>query len=373
MATRKKSKDLSDKNKRLIDKTYKHSYFGPDKINHILKSKGTAHISKSKVQKYLNSQDSYTLRKELRRSFKRARVIVSDIDVEWDMDLMDISNLSNDNDGIKYLLVVIDIFSKYLWVQPLKSKTAKEVLDALKQIFNGGRHGSKIRSDKGKEFNNNLMKSYLKSHKIYYFTTQNSETKANYAERVIKTLRQQIYRYLTDHRTYRYINKLQNLVSSYNATPHRSINNIAPKDVNENNSADIFAYVYLKPKPIKSIRKFHFKVGDFVRLSHLNMIFERSYDEHFTREIFKIRKRTRMQGIPVYQIQDFHDQPIKGIFYAPELALVNKDESSLWYIEKKIKKRVKNGQIQWLVKFEDWPDSYNQWIDEKEITDVKNS
>ena len=84
---------------------------------------------------------------------------------------------------------------------------------------------------------------------------------------------------------------------------------------------------------LKKTRKYHLKVDDLVRISRINMIFDRSYDEHFTREIFKVRKRFRMQVIPMYRLKDFSDEPIKGNFYESELQNVNKDESTLWYID----------------------------------------
>jgi len=129
----------------------------------VLKSKGIANVGRASIKQILNSQDSYTLRKELRRSFKRTRVVVSGIDDEYDMDLADVSNIAEENSGFKYLLVVIDIFSKYLWVQPLKNKTAKDVVNALKKILPNDRKCNKIRYDKGREFNNNIMKSFLKN------------------------------------------------------------------------------------------------------------------------------------------------------------------------------------------------------------------
>jgi hypothetical protein len=98
------------------------------------------------------------------------------------MDLADVSNISNANDSVRYLLFVIDIFSKYLWIEPLK-KTGKCVVKALQNILTKDRKCKKLRSDGGKEFNNNTMKQ----ENIYYFTTLNSDTKANVAERGIKT------------------------------------------------------------------------------------------------------------------------------------------------------------------------------------------
>ena len=75
-------------------------------------------------------------------------------------------NISNENDGIKYLLFVIDIFSRYLWVEQLKNKTATEVVNTLIQILHKGRQCNKIRSDNGKEFNNKIMNRFLKNEGI---------------------------------------------------------------------------------------------------------------------------------------------------------------------------------------------------------------
>ena len=154
------------------------------------------------------------------------------------MDLADASNISDENNGIKYLLFVIDIVSKYLWVKPLKNKTAKDVVKALKYILNKCRKCKKLRSDNGKEFNNNIMKTFLKNESIYYFTTQKPDTKANVVERVTQTIKNMMYRYFTKQRTHRFVDVLQDIVDSYNVTPHKSLNNIAPKDVNKDNEAD---------------------------------------------------------------------------------------------------------------------------------------
>jgi hypothetical protein len=72
----------------------------------------------------------------------------------------------------------------------------------------------------------------------------------------------------------------------------------------------------------------------------------------------------------MYKIKDFQEEAIKCNFYESELQKVNKDENAFWFIEKKIKKRKRNGETQWLVKFDGWPNRYNQWISEKDITDV---
>ena len=102
---------------------------------------------------------------------------------------------------------------------------------------------------------------------------------------------------MTKHKTRMYINVLQKLVDSYNSTPHRSLGNIAPGNINSTNQGDVWAYQFLEPLKFKKIQRkpFQYKVGDLVRLSYNNTTFKRSFNQQFTKEIFKIKSRFRMQ------------------------------------------------------------------------------
>ena len=128
----------------MLEKTYydlsnSGAYVGPDKLDRVLKFKGIAHIGKNKVRKWLHNQDAHRLRRGLRHSFRKARVVVAGIDDQFDIDLADVSNISNENDSVRYFLFVIDIFSKYLWIEPLKNKTANDVVKALQTILSKDR------------------------------------------------------------------------------------------------------------------------------------------------------------------------------------------------------------------------------------------
>lgn len=370
MITAKRRKEIY----RLLEKQYYDlskggAYTSASKLYHILKSKGINDVGKYTIRKWLQNQDDYSLQKPARKSFKNPRVVVNRIDEQYDMDLIDVSSLSKNNDGITYLLVVIDIFSRYLWIQPLRNKTGTQVAKALDKVFSEGRICEKLRSDNGKEFVNNVVKEYLKSKNIYHFTTQNSP-KANYAERIIKTVKGMLFKYFQKKRTYRYIDILSDIVTSYNLTPHKSLNYVAPENVTKENEANLWAYMYLKPSKVKRVRPFLFKRNDIVRLSHTNMVFKRSYDEQFSKEVFKITKRFRVQNIPQYKIRDMKNYLIKGNFHEAELQKIEKDEDALWLIEKVVRKRKRNGQMQYLCKFEGFDDSFNQWIPEKDTIDV---
>ena len=134
---------------------------------------------------------------------------------------------------------------------------------------------------------------------MYYFTTQNIP-KANYVERVQKTIKVMMYRMMRKNRSYCYIDQLQNLVDSYNASPHCSLGYITPKEANKQNEADI-----LPTCTSENLAKFakkvylNFKRGDVVRISHLKHPFRRSYQQQYTSEVFKIDNRQIKNGIPL--------------------------------------------------------------------------
>lgn len=149
----------------------------------------------------------YSMNKALRRRFKRARVLMGGIRDQYDIDLMDVSFHSKENDGVRYLLIVIDVFTRYLWAGPLYNRTSAAVLTALKTCFETIGTPKKVRSDLGKEFTSHKTQAYLKSIGVKHFTTQ-GEAKSNYVKRVIKTLRSLIHRYTKKLRYFRYIDTL---------------------------------------------------------------------------------------------------------------------------------------------------------------------
>jgi transposase InsO family protein len=271
------------------------AYAGPRKIYEILKQNHDNAPSLYKIRQWLQSKDDYTLLKPVRRKFKTARVNVSEPFEQFDIDLMDLSSISTFNDHFRYILIVIDVFSICLWVEPLKTKTGKEVLKALTAIFDRSGYPKKLRNDSGGEFTFSGLSKFLKNKNIYQHFALNSTMKANYAERVILILTLVLFRYFIKNRTHRFIDKLQDFVNSSNSTPHSSLAYTAPKDVNDNNQSDLWVYMYLKKQklsknslkePKKTKRHFIFRKGDMVRISHLSRVFQKSYEQQWTSEIF---------------------------------------------------------------------------------------
>ena len=189
--------------------------------------------------------------------------------------------ISKFNKGFGVLLYVIDIFSKYAWVIPLKDKKGISIVNAFqKTLKESDRRPNKIWVDKGSEFYNNSFKKWLKDNDIEMYSTHN-EGKSVIAERFIRTLKTKTYKYMTSISENVYINKLDDIISEYNNTYHRTIN-MKPLDVKDDTYLDIEKEV--NDKDHKS------KVGDYVRISKYKNIFAKGYTPNWPEEVFVIKK-----------------------------------------------------------------------------------
>lgn len=338
-----------------------------------------------KLKSFLQNQDAYSLQKKVkRRGFKRRRVVVQGIDYQWEADLADVQNLSEYNNGIKFLLVIVDVFSRFMWVRPLKDRKAKSVIEAFQDILRDPRRPKAIRTDKGSEFYNRYLQQYLREQDIKIFYALN-ETKANFAERYIQTLKKRLYRYFTHLQKNKYLDILQDVVRSINDTPNRSLNGRTPSSVTRENEEEVRLDAYLvcqknnvrvprvkkkSSKPRRRRKPFTFKIGDQVRITHLKRTFQRDYDQTYTEEIFTIRERFVSQDIPIYKLKDMLGDPIQGTFYASELQKVSKDENTIWRIDKILRKRKVRGKEEVLVRWLGWPKKFDSWIPKADIKET---
>ena len=121
---------------------------------------------------------------------------------------------SKDNDGIKYLLTVIDIFSKCVWIVPLKRKTGQEVANAFSRILKE-RRPSKTWVDKGREFYNKDVQKVVE-----LYSTENEEISC-VIERLNRTIKKCFLKYFSANDTRKFVDALDLLVDQYNNTIHR--------------------------------------------------------------------------------------------------------------------------------------------------------
>ena len=160
------------------------SYSSTIKLHRAALDKGIK-ITRPKVQAWLEKQETYTLHKPVKRKgLHTSRVYVSEPFAMWQADLVVLPTyFTQYNDGFKYILTVIDGFSKKAWARPLKVKNGYEMCAALTDIVDdAGRPPIKMQTDKGKEFINSRVQQFFKYMKIIHYTTENEETKAQMVE-----------------------------------------------------------------------------------------------------------------------------------------------------------------------------------------------
>lgn len=102
-----------------------------EKLYQWVKDEGVYKLSRTRIKQFLQTQDTYTLHKPIRRRFPRNRVLAISIDEIWQIDLCDVQSLARYNNGYKYILTCIDVFSKFAWARPLKNKKGETILEAF--------------------------------------------------------------------------------------------------------------------------------------------------------------------------------------------------------------------------------------------------
>ncbi|PIK42582.1 hypothetical protein BSL78_20570 [Apostichopus japonicus] len=315
-----------------ITRTSHPSAFGGVEAVHRAAKEDNKRISRREIRNWLKGRETYTLHKPLRRRFPRNRVIVSGIDSQWQADLVDVSAFSRINRGHKYILTCIDVFSKFAWARPLKKKKGDGIVRAFQSIFREkNRRPKKLQTDKGGEFLNKTVQTFLKSNRIQYFTT-NNETKASIVERFNRTLKSKMWRFFTAKGTRRYVDVLQDFMKGYNGSYHRSIG-MAPETVTKLNQETVWHNLYgTGTEMLSEMPTFRFGVGDPVRISMATRPFRKSYLPQWTDEVFTIAKRIARTP-PVYELKDYNQDNIEGHFYEQELQRISKADHT-YRIEK---------------------------------------
>ena len=308
------------------------------------------------VEKFLSSQDAYTLHKSTRVRFPRRRTYAKGINDLYQADLVDLSSISSHNDGYRYILTCIDVFCKRAWAVPLKTKSGPEVTSAFEKILADSKCNM-LQTDKGTEWLNSTFQTMLREKGIKFYTSQNEDIKAAVVERFNRTLKSKMWRYFTYKNTKRYLDVLADMIWSYNNTYHRSIG-MKPSQVNMSNEHCVRERLY--PLKSKKKSKWKFSIGDKVRISKQRRPFKKGYIGGWSEEIFVVNMQHPTQPV-TYSINDLDGESIKGKFYEPELQKISKHDD-VYIIEKILKTRKRGGKIEYFVKWRGYPDKFNLWV-----------
>lgn len=297
--------------------------------------------------------------KPLRKKFLRRRTIQRGINDLWQADLTILDKLKKDNDDYKYLLCVIDIFTRKVWVEPLFTKTGKEVSVAFQKILNKSKDKPNfIQTDEGNEFFNSYCKNLFLKYNIKHYHSF-TKIKCAFIERWQRTFKTIMWKFFAYNGTYRYIDDLQKLVNEYNNRPHRGLNFMTPNSITKRKEKMLLKKIYNHPKAFKYGK---LKLNDFVRLAdYSGGPFMKGYESNYSTNIFQIKK-VRLTNPVTYRIEDSTTKKLLDqSFYEPELQKVK--YPNVYLIEKVIKE--KGDKL--FVKYLGFDKKYNEWINKSDV------
>ena len=225
------------------------------------------------------------------------------------MDLAYVDILAKENNVVKYLLVLQDLFKRTVKAEGKKSKDSQETVRAFLSMVTKRNRPKKIWVYKGVEFAG-ACKKFCAAEGIHVYSTM-SETKAAFAERTIRSLKNILYRYMEDL-GYKYIHKLPQFITTLNCRRNSSID-MRPNTVKK---CDFMSILY--SKALREFKKPTFTIGDRVRSSKYDLLFRKGYKLQFTREVFEIAA-IATRKLPTYTIKDEQGEVFQGKFYQKEL------------------------------------------------------
>jgi hypothetical protein len=340
--------------KKLYDDPNSHAAFsGVNRLWTEAKKKIGKNVEKKDVQHFLEGHRTYTLMRPKRVRFKRSKTVAAGYFTDVQIDLADFQGIQRHNRGHRYLLVAIDVLSKFIMAAPVRSKKAEDVVEAFRKLIKSmPMVPMRVFSDKGLEFKNKQMKELFDKEEIEKFEPTHSSVKASVCERAIRNIKMRLYRYFAEKQTLNWIDIVQKIIDGINHSVSR-VHGMRPVDVNFSNAQKVWRTIYgdeLSTKKRKMVKP-KFKPGDFVRMSRDKGIFAKGYLNNYDDEILEVDavKDSRPR---LYKVKDEKGEKFRGSFYGEEMARVRKDAETTYRIEKVYRKRTnKDGTKDLLVKF----------------------
>lgn len=307
----------------------------------LLKNAGFPKATSAHVLEFLSKQPGYTVHKRLKKAqFKRRPILVSTSKVRADADLIELGDLASWNDGFRYIFIIIDAFSRYVWCRPIKSKEASSTANALKEIVEKEQFQTiSLYTDGGKEFSGAPFQSVLKATNMKHRICTSDDYHCPFVERVIRTIKEKLFQAMTTNHTRRWVELLPLIIRTYNETIHSATNHSPQRARLPEN------YLYVLQKLMKTrkkryitekVKQYKFKVGDHVRilLSKGGPLGKKGYLPKFSWEIFKVKKLANdrpldggNRAIPAYVLEDLQGELIENaLFYEQELSRVHKEQ-----------------------------------------------
>ena len=275
----------------------------------------------AKINDFLRKHELHSkFRRIVKKHFPRRRIIARYPNEIYMADLIEYPKFKVINKGYVFILLLIDCFTKQVFIAPMKKKDQTHSAMAFESIFKTFDEFPKnLITDGGKEFFNSSVAKVFHNYGInHYKTPTKTKWKASMAERAIQTIKNRLQKYFTKTKKHIWIDVINQIVQNYNATPHSS-HGFAPQDVTDENRDEVYNKLY----PNKSLTIVcKLEKGDKVRILKEKTEFEKGYTQKWSDEIYTIKSVRQRSGVCWYKIEDHNGKELKGIKYYYQLNLV---------------------------------------------------
>ena len=340
------------------------------------KEKRGRKITTEQVNEFLSKQPAYTVHKRFRKAqFRRRQIRVAAKNVRVDCDLIELGDLAYWNDGYRYIMLMIDGFTRFMWAVPLKNKESTSAANALKEVIKDNKDFTPlaIYTDAGKEFVGAAFQSVLKKHNIKHRICSSEDFHCPFVERAIRTVKEKLFQAMTTNYSRRWLDFLPMVVSTYNKSFHSSTKTSPEEASMAKNYLNVLRNITPKPHP-PTATKYKYKRGDLVRIlksQNQGALKSKGYLPRYTWELFKISKPANDRSFdknsptPAYILEDLDGNIIEhSVFYEPELSFVHTSQLNQPAPIKKILEERGDKVKIWFMGF---PEKDAQWVPRKNL------
>ena len=239
------------------------------------------------------------------------------IDDTWSLDILDLKDYGPENNkNYRYILVVIDNFSKYGWTIPLKNKNAQTKKDSFENIsISSKRKPNLIETDHGKEFYNNIFQDFLNKNNITLYS-RNSSFGSVFAERFNRTIRDLLKKIVFEHGDANWIDILPTITKQYNNRVHSSTKLTPIQAIMKKNEGFVYKNLLDKRKKIKP----KYKIGNLVRTADLKKTFSKGDTTNWSYKLYKITELI-IDTVPSYRLDNLPERYNEALLKTTELTL----------------------------------------------------
>ena len=252
-----------------------------------------------------------------KKNYATNKTDVYSIDDIWSLDILDLKDYGPENNrGYRYVLVIIDNFSKFGWTIPLKNKNAQTIKDSFENILiSSKRKPNLIRTDRGKEFYNNIFQSLLNNNNIKLYS-RNTHLGAIFAERFNKSIRDLLKKIVFEHGDAKWIDILPTITKQYKNRIHSSTKLTPIQASLKKNEGYVYKNFLDKRKKVKP----KFQINDLVRTADLKRTFSKGDTTNWSYKLYKITEKIN-DTIPSSKIDNLPERYNESILKKTDLTL----------------------------------------------------